>query len=227
MTHNAEQRHGCLIAPLEALRSLLRRGAPASEESGLPYRVRDGFLSPAELLFCHALRSAVGAQAVVYAKVNLSDLLYVIRPNENASYRNRIAQKHVDFLLCSPESMRPLVAIELDDKTHEGKQRQERDQLVNDACAAAGLPVVRIRAQSDYSAVELAGLLSKYLQQGTQAETAPLQMAGSTPSEGTTPPSCPRCGIPLVLKTASKGAHAGSQFYGCPNFPKCRYTQPV
>lgn len=36
---------------------------------------------------------------------------------------------------------------------------------------------------------------------------------------------CPRCGGSLVLRTAAKGAYAGSQFYGCANFPKCRYTR--
>ncbi|MBQ3128817.1 MAG: NERD domain-containing protein [Clostridia bacterium] len=34
---------------------------------------------------------------------------------------------------------------------------------------------------------------------------------------------CPKCGGKLVLKTASRGANAGNQFYGCSNFPKCRY----
>ncbi len=34
---------------------------------------------------------------------------------------------------------------------------------------------------------------------------------------------CPKCGGRLVLKTASRGANAGKEFYGCSNFPKCRY----
>ena len=36
---------------------------------------------------------------------------------------------------------------------------------------------------------------------------------------------CPRCGSPLVLRTAKKGANAGGQFYGCSAFPKCRHVQ--
>lgn len=36
---------------------------------------------------------------------------------------------------------------------------------------------------------------------------------------------CPKCGGVLVLRTAAKGANAGKQFYGCSNFPKCRYLQ--
>ena len=36
---------------------------------------------------------------------------------------------------------------------------------------------------------------------------------------------CPRCGGTLVLRTAKKGANAGNQFYGCSNYPKCRFIQ--
>lgn len=36
---------------------------------------------------------------------------------------------------------------------------------------------------------------------------------------------CPRCGGELVMRTAKKGANAGKSFYGCSNYPKCRYVQ--
>lgn len=36
---------------------------------------------------------------------------------------------------------------------------------------------------------------------------------------------CPKCGGNLVLRVSKKGAYAGNQFYGCSNFPKCRYTK--
>lgn len=38
-------------------------------------------------------------------------------------------------------------------------------------------------------------------------------------------PLCPKCGSTMVLRTASKGAYAGSQFYGCSRFPACRGTR--
>lgn len=41
-----------------------------------------------------------------------------------------------------------------------------------------------------------------------------------------TPPVCPRCGGMLILRTATKGKKAGTRFWGCTNYPKCRYTQP-
>lgn len=36
---------------------------------------------------------------------------------------------------------------------------------------------------------------------------------------------CPKCGGTLILRIAKKGLNAGSQFYGCSNYPNCRYTK--
>lgn len=38
---------------------------------------------------------------------------------------------------------------------------------------------------------------------------------------------CPSCGNKLILRTAKKGVNIGKNFYGCSNFPKCRYTQQI
>jgi|LSQX01.1.fsa_nt_gb restriction system protein len=40
-------------------------------------------------------------------------------------------------------------------------------------------------------------------------------------------PSCPLCGRQMVLRTARRGARAGSQFWGCPGYPACRGTQEL
>jgi DNA-directed RNA polymerase subunit M/transcription elongation factor TFIIS len=37
--------------------------------------------------------------------------------------------------------------------------------------------------------------------------------------------SCPRCGASLVLRTTKRGDFKGTQFYGCSNYPKCKYTK--
>ncbi len=58
---------------------------------------------------------------------------------------------------------------------------------------------------------------------GHPAQTAPakvlnVQMAAS----GAAAPACPKCGSPMVMRTARKGANAGGQFWGCPNYPACK-----
>jgi restriction system protein len=39
--------------------------------------------------------------------------------------------------------------------------------------------------------------------------------------------NCPRCGSRMVLRTAKQGKNAGSQFWGCSTFPKCKAVQSV
>ncbi len=38
---------------------------------------------------------------------------------------------------------------------------------------------------------------------------------------------CPRCGGKLALRTAGKGVNAGRKFWGCSNYPKCRYIKNI
>lgn len=40
-------------------------------------------------------------------------------------------------------------------------------------------------------------------------------------------PTCAACAKPMVLRTARKGAKAGSQFWGCSGYPQCKSTLPV
>jgi restriction system protein len=37
-------------------------------------------------------------------------------------------------------------------------------------------------------------------------------------------PICPQCGSQMVMRTATRGTNAGSNFWGCTSFPKCRGT---
>jgi restriction system protein len=37
-----------------------------------------------------------------------------------------------------------------------------------------------------------------------------------------TEPTCPKCGAPMIKRTAKKGANAGNSFWGCSRYPECR-----
>lgn len=39
-----------------------------------------------------------------------------------------------------------------------------------------------------------------------------------------TTPTCPSCDVKMVSRTAGKGNNAGSTFWGCRNYPRCRQT---
>ena len=38
-------------------------------------------------------------------------------------------------------------------------------------------------------------------------------------------PTCARCGARMVLRTGQSGARKGQKFWGCSNYPVCRYTK--
>ena len=38
---------------------------------------------------------------------------------------------------------------------------------------------------------------------------------------------CPRCGGELIVRVAKKGDFAGNKFYGCSNYPRCKYMQNI
>ncbi|CAD5366578.1 Restriction endonuclease [Rubrivivax sp. A210] len=47
------------------------------------------------------------------------------------------------------------------------------------------------------------------------------------PAQPARTPACPKCGKAMVQRTARKGAAAGSDFWGCGDFPDCRGTRPL
>lgn len=135
---------------------LLGRGrSNKNHPQDLPYGLRDDFLSPAELSFYHVLRSTLPQEVTVVIKPRLGDILFVRQPHLNQGARNRIDRKHVDFLLCETATMKPKLVVELDDQSHQKRDRQERDALVDDALKAAGLPVLHVRAMKGYVPQEL------------------------------------------------------------------------
>lgn len=212
--------NGCLVAILSAIG--LRLGPRKQPPPSLPYRQCDNFLSPAELSFYRVLTSALSSTATVCPKVNLADIFFVTKPNENRGARNRIDRKHVDFLVCHPKTMRPQCGIELDDSTHSRPARQQRDALVDDVFRAAGLPLIHVPARASYSTAEILAQVQPYLNGDTT--TAVAQPVRRTTTE---PPLCPKCGVPMVKRVAKQGENVGREFFGCPNYPSCKAIAPI
>ena len=69
--------------------------------------------------------------------------------------------------------------------------------------------------------------LLELVRQAQGLTTAPLDKSAPMPDTPLVPPACPKCGEPMVKRTARSGANAGSQFWGCPAYPRCRGTRQV
>ncbi len=140
-----------LLLVLGGLRLLWRR-----RQRRYPYQMRPALVTAAELRFLRVLEQAVGGRYRIHAQVRLADLLQVRSiGRRRMAAQNRINCKHVDFVLCEPDTLAIVCAIELDDRSHLLPARQARDHFLNEACKAAGLPLLRFAVQRSYALAEI------------------------------------------------------------------------
>lgn len=135
--------------------------APAPVAATGQYRTAPSLLTPTEQRFHDQLRAVVGDRATIQCKVRLADLLLSER-HDLTAFR-RVSQKHIDFVLCDRRTLRPLVAVELDDRSHNQPGRIARDQFVNAAYARAGMPLLHVPVSSQYAPAALEALVQGYL----------------------------------------------------------------
>ncbi|MGB1929961.1 MAG: DUF2726 domain-containing protein [Mariniblastus sp.] len=130
----------------------------------LPYLARGQLVTKSELKFYKSLSKAVQDDFQIFAMVRIADLLRVEKNNKHRrKWLNKILAKHIDFVLCDPGSLKPLVCIELDDVSHQRPERIERDKFVNRAFKSAQLPLLRIPTQPEYKAREIRQLIESVM----------------------------------------------------------------
>jgi len=137
---------------------LLRRRAARRLSPPQGYEAVPAFLSVAERSFFGVLQQAFAADYLIFVKVRLADLVRPARNNSRSAWQtafNRIAAKHVDFVLCDPADLAVRAVIELDDASHKQPDRSVRDALVDSALDGANIPVLRIAARLGYSASKI------------------------------------------------------------------------
>jgi hypothetical protein len=109
-----------------------------------PYRPRP-LLTKREYTFYIMLRREADRRGLLICpKVGLKDLMEVTTQKHYMKYFHKIAQKHVDFVICD-DSLNVLFAVELDDSSHDSEDAKQRDKFKDHAFKAAHIPLKRIR----------------------------------------------------------------------------------
>jgi len=150
---------GCLLGFLANL-----FGTPTQSSDAPPAVLPNKyFISNAERAFFHVLRQVVGTRGHILAQVSLRQLLYFPPAQNRQVWLNRAAQRSLDFVICHPATLQPVVAIELDDATHARPHRQTRDDQVETLMRAAGIPLLHVLTSRTYNVAELAATILPYL----------------------------------------------------------------
>jgi hypothetical protein len=122
---------------------------PSRAQPSYQYRKKSFFMTKAEHAFYTQLDSLYGERYFIFPQVHLSEFLdHTVTGQDWRAALGAIQRKSVDYVICDKAYVRPLVAIELDDHTHERADRVKRDNLVESICAQAGMPLVRFTSTS-------------------------------------------------------------------------------
>lgn len=221
-----------LFLVLSAIARSIGKQSSAGAYQALPH-----LLSKAERSFYGVLAQAVGSTGTVFAKVRVADVISPRKGLGRAGWQrafNAISAKHFDFVVCDPNTSAILLAVELDDSSHNTGRGRARDDLVNKACASAGVPLLRVKAAPGYVLTEIRrqALALMAISPGgerpgdSEPQIGSLTLGESTITAPVAAPDCPTCGGPMVLRKAKSGSNAGSDFWGCSNYPRCRGMRP-
>ena len=127
------------------------------------------YTNTTEFEFYKTLIQVVGNHFAVQSQVGMGSL-FIVKTNNQSTYRslrNKIESKRIDFLLCDPQTMAPVLAIELDGSSHQRVDRVERDIFVNQLFATTRFPLLRYPARNKYDPADMAQRIKNTLSQST------------------------------------------------------------
>ncbi len=86
----------------------------------------------------------------IFPQVNYSHL---IQPKKSTfsnerKYRSRIDRKSADFIICDNERIIPRLIIELDGSVHNLKNKQARDEFINELAKIVDLPILHFKKEN-------------------------------------------------------------------------------
>lgn len=118
----------------------------------IPY-IRKNLMTKNEWSFYKQLKPiADELNLSVLCKTRVADLVDIEKGLTKSEWQtafNRINKKHIDFILCKPENLYPILLIELDDSSHDTEPRKQRDEFIEKVLDKAGYKLLRTRGTAN------------------------------------------------------------------------------
>lgn len=118
----------------------------------IPY-VRKNLMTKNEWAFYKQLKPIADEMNLsILCKTRIADLIDIEKGLNKSEWQtafNRINKKHIDFMLCKPENLYPVLLIELDDSSHDTEKGKQRDEFVEKVLDKAGYKLLRTRGMAE------------------------------------------------------------------------------
>ena len=138
------------------------------------------------------------------------------------------------------QAVRKVGTTDPSDPTDRSDQKLYSPWLANEDPAVVANAIICLIHQANYLLdKQIAGLEKQFIVEGGYTErlaAARIEERArqrktdqGDPRDGAenNAPICPKCSGPMALRTARKGRNAGSQFWGCCGYPKCKGVRPL
>jgi very-short-patch-repair endonuclease len=159
-----------VLAALAVLKAIFQGG---SADEVWPFYAKTPLSRPEQVLYFR-LVSAL-PEHIILAQVQLSRFLGVKKGNNYRAWFNRINRMSADFVVCNKD-FSIVAVIELDDLTHQEKDRQAADAKKDKALSSAGIRIVRWQANAipDKAAIQAAIMPNIAVKRGALEAAHPL-----------------------------------------------------
>lgn len=119
---------------------------PVKERAKYIYKIKEYVMSKPEQACFNVFKEIIGEKYYIFPQIHLPTFLdhKIVGQNWFGAFRH-IDEKSVDFVLADKQTFLPVLAVELDEKSHEQPIRQDRDKEVERILDDAKMPLLRIR----------------------------------------------------------------------------------
>lgn len=125
------------------------------------YKLKDLVMTHPEFQFFRLLQTVLQNRYDIFPQIHLDAILdYKINGQSWFGAGQHINQKSVDFLLCDKDSGKLILAIELDDRSHEREDRIMRDAEVERIFKNINLPLLRVKNNHNFTKEEVSKMIS-------------------------------------------------------------------
>lgn len=106
--------------------------------------------------FFDTLRDAL-PEYLIFSQVQLSRIIAPIEDEtvDQNFWFNRICRMSVDYVVVAQDCQSVLLAIELDDWTHQSRRRQQQDDKKDKALSSAGIAIIHFHGEAMPDVTEL------------------------------------------------------------------------
>ncbi len=126
------------------------------------YIKKDYVMTQTELIFYRELKKVTDKlELSIFPQVNLERIINV--KDNNKVDRNKIKSRSIDYTIVNNKNCKIICCIELDDYTHNYKNRIERDNFVNGLFNTVGIKLHRVKVNNTYNLEEIENKLKESL----------------------------------------------------------------